>query len=223
MRKWGIIITVFYAFVVCILIVPGLAMVCSEASWNDVFEIYTEVWLTSVWVGILVGGQAILLFVSVDSSWKRLKPRQHILVSLATIALLLGVLLFAAVWSLLAGVFGDNVLDSMLVDSQLKILAWWLGLWLLWGIVFFLYVRRVPQRATRVVDWLFRGSVLELLIAVPCHVIIRHRNDCSAPLATGFGIASGLAIMLLSFGPSVLLLYKKRMKQYEEERGSGPG
>jgi len=220
MRTWGIIVTVFYALVVTILIVPGVAMVCVESSWCDTFGVY-EVWLTWVWVAILVGGQAILLLVSVDSSWKRLKPRQSILVSLATVALLLGVLLFAAVWSLLAGVVGDEVFEGpyeMLVGSPVKVLAWWLGLWLLWGIVFLLYVKQAPQRATRIVGWLLRGSVLELLIAVPCHVIVRRRDDCSAPIVTGFGIATGIAIMLLSFGPSVLFLYKKRMKQYEKNK-----
>ena len=133
MRNWGIIITAFYAFVVTILIVPGFAMLF-EGSWRDGFVLYHG-WLTWVWVGILVGSQAVLLVVSVDSSWKRLKPRQHILVSLATIVLLLGLLLFAAVWSLLAGVLGDEIFEGplkVLFGSQLKILAWWFGLWLLW-------------------------------------------------------------------------------------------
>ena len=55
---------------------------------------------------------------------------------------------------------------------------------------------------------------LAFLIAVPAHVIIRRRNECSAPVINSFGITTGLAIMLLSFGPSVLLLYKKRMAGY---------
>ena len=215
MPKWGIIITTFYCLVVVALIVPGVTMLCSETSLDDVFDVYAE-WMVWVWVVILVGGQAALLLVSVDSSWKRLKPRQHILVSLSTVALLLGVLTFAAIWSLLAGVFGDGAVDVPLVSTRVRILAWWFSLWLLWGVVFFFYARQMPQRAAQVIDWLIKGSVLELLIAVPCHVIVRHRDDCSAPFATGFGIATGIAIMLLSFGPSVLFLYEKRMKQYEK-------
>jgi len=88
------------------------------------------------------------------------------------------------------------------------------ALWLFWGILFYFYFRNSSAVVTRLVSWLLRGSVLELLIAVPCHIIVRRRNLCSAPVVTSFGIATGLAIMLLSFGPSVLFLYKKRLDSY---------
>jgi EamA domain-containing membrane protein RarD len=87
-------------------------------------------------------------------------------------------------------------------------------LWLLWGGIFYLYTRNTPVPTTRILSWLLTGSVLELLIVVPCHVIVRRRHDCSAPAATSFGIATGVAVMLLCFGPSVLLLYKKRLDSY---------
>jgi hypothetical protein len=77
-----------------------------------------------------------------------------------------------------------------------------------------LYARKSTNAVTSAVSWLLKGSVLELLVAVPCHVIVRRRGDCSAPAATSFGIVTGIAVMLLSFGPSVLLLYKKRMDAY---------
>jgi hypothetical protein len=148
-----------------------------------------------------------------------LKPRQHIWVSIATVALFFGILTFAAVWSLLAGVVGEKVFYGpyeMLFDTPVKILGWWSGLWLLWTIVFFLYTRQLPQWADKAANWLLKGSVLELLIAVSCHVIVRHREDCSAPVLTGFGIATGISVMLLSFGPSIFFLFNKRMKQYEK-------
>lgn len=208
MKKWGIIITSFYALIVIILLIPLAGL--SWLSWNNILGI----WIIWVWVGILVSGQAILLLVSVDSSWKRLKQRQHIWVTLSTIAILFGILTFFAIVSLLAGVLGDKGLEGPLFDTPVKALMWWFVLWLVWGILFFLYIKGVQQRLTRVVGWLLRGSVLELIIAVSCHVIVRHRHECSAPIVTYWGIATGIAIMLLSFGPSVLFLYKKRMEQY---------
>lgn len=87
-------------------------------------------------------------------------------------------------------------------------------LWLLWGVVFYRYARNSSDPVGKAVSWLLAGSVMELLVAVPCHVIVRRRHDCSAPTVTSFGIVTGIAIMLLSFGPSVLFLYKKRLDAY---------
>ena len=59
--------------------------------------------------------------------------------------------------------------------------------------------------------WLLAGSILELLAAVPSHVIVRERDDCSAPAGTFFGICCGISVMLLSFGPGVFFLFARRM------------
>ena len=209
MRKWGIIITTFYALIVVILIIPGLLVMWGVPSWSDLLDIYRH-WLPWVCIGILIGGQAALLLVSVDTSWKRLKPRQHIWISIATVALLSGILTFAVISSLFAAVYGDEPSEGY------QFLMWWFGLWLLWGVVFFLYAERLSQWGNRAAGWLIKGSVLELLVAISCHVIVRQRHDCSAPAVTSFGIASGMAIMLLAFGPSVLILYNKRMKKYKK-------
>ena len=218
MKNWGIIISAFYALALVLLIIPGILSLSVESSWAESFEIY-EVWLTWIWLFILLGGQILLIFLSADGSGKRLKPQRHIMVTVATIALLMGLLSFAALWSLLAGVFGDKCIN-WIGESQVWVLVWWLGFWALWSIIFHLYTKRDSTRVSKLVGWLIKGSILELLIAVPCHIIVRHREDCCAPAVTGFGIATGIAVMLLSFGPSVLFLYSKRMKQYEKCKSS---
>lgn len=220
MRNWGIVITVFYALVVVCLLLPGGLFLAGQLDSFDLAGSYGNFlafWLTWIWIAILVAGQALLLFLSVDTSRKRLKPRQHVLVSVAAAALLFALLAYAAIWALVGGFTGDSIFKEPYwspIDGELKILGWLLALWLLWGLIFYVYSRGSPERVARIIDWLLKGSVLELLIAVPAHVVVRQRGDCSAPVLTGFGIVTGIAIMLLSFGPSILFLYKKRLERY---------
>jgi hypothetical protein len=219
MRNWGIVVTAFYVLALMGLLVPGGLLLATWPDIPDLLDFYGNSltsWLTWVWIVILVGGQALLLFLSVDTSRKKLKPRQHVLVSISTAALLFALLALCGIWTLVAGFIGDDLFKKLLIDSELKVLAWLLALWLLWGLAFYLYARGTPERAARVLGWLFRGSVLELLIAVPAHVIVRQREDCSAPAVTSFGIVTGLAVMLLSFGPSILFLYRKRLERYKQ-------
>jgi hypothetical protein len=209
MRRWGIVITLFYALVVVVLLVPGavyLAVNPSPGQTRDFLAIYKE-WIAWIPIGIVIAGQALLLFLSVDTSLRRLKPRAHILVSVLAAGTLWALLTGAAILSLGFGIYGDNFGGNFL-DRGANVIYCWGGLWLIWIIVFYLHFRNANVLITRVTSWLLKGSVLELLIAVPSHV------DCSAPTVTSFGIATGIAIMLLSFGPSVLLLYKKRLDDY---------
>jgi len=218
MRKWGIIISVSYALILLGLLLPAFGLIAEDKfyGWARFFKDWGEIWQAwEVWttVAILLAGQALLLFLSVDTSWRRLKPRAHILVSCVTGAILTALISCAVIWSLGVAFGGDKFRISF-TGSQFDMLGWLGVLWLLWGIVFYFYFRNASAVVTRIVTWLLRGSVLELLVAVPCHVIVRRRHDCSAPGVTSFGIVTGIAIMLLSFGPSVLFLYKKRLDAY---------
>jgi hypothetical protein len=216
MRKWGIAITAGYALILLGLILPGAVFIVGPRNnvslWQNILDTFHD---SVVWVpiGILLVGQALLLFLSVDTSFKRLKPRAHVLVSGTVAALLMAVLAAAGVWSLGFGLVGDKFGDTYLPNAGAAVVTC-TALWLLWGILFYFYFRNSSAVVTRLVSWLLKGSVLELLIAVPCHIIVRRRDECSAPVFTSFGIATGLAIMLLSFGPSVLFLYKKRLDAY---------
>jgi hypothetical protein len=210
MRKWGAVITLFYAVVVLLLVVPGAVLLAE----GKVLAVYRQ-WITWVPIVIVIAGQALLLFLSVDTSMQRLRPRAHILVSCLVTGTLWALLAGAAIFSLGYGIYGDSF-GGKFVDQYG--LACWGGMWAIWLVVFYVYFRNPSATIARATSWLLKGSVLELLIAVPAHVAARRRHDCSAPAVTSFGIASGIAIMLLCFGPSVLLLYKKRMDEYADRK-----
>ena len=87
--------------------------------------------------------------------------------------------------------------------------------WMVWGWLFFRVFREQDPTvlSRRLTTWLLRGSVLQLLVAVPTHVVVRQRGDCCAPAATFWGIAAGLTVMLMSFGPGVFFLYAERRRR----------
>jgi hypothetical protein len=213
MRGWGFVISVIYVLIVLGLLFPlavllgGEHGLLSAAFYSDVVGGY-GVWELWVPVGMLIVGQVSLLILSVDTSQKRLKPRAPVWWSAAIAGMLFMIITVGAVTSLAVAIWKDRAFDWL--PDKIALVAFVL-LWVAWGGVFYVYLHGKTEIANRVVSWLLRGSVLEVLIAVPCHVIVRRRNDCSAPVATSFGITTGIAIMLLSFGPGVLLLYKKRM------------
>lgn len=60
--------------------------------------------------------------------------------------------------------------------------------------------------------WLLRGSILEVIVAIPSHVIARRRDECCAPDFTLVGIIAGLSVALLSFGPGVFFLFAERVR-----------
>lgn len=217
MRKWGVVITLFYALAILLLIVPGAVWMGlgKVPNAHQVLGVYQATWTLIV---VVIAGQALLLFLSVDTSFQRLKPRAHILVSGLVTGTLWALLSGAAIFALGFGIYGDRFGGRFLDQYAL---ACWGALWAIWLVIFYAYFRNSSATITRVTSWLLKGSVLELLIAVPAHVAARRRHDCSAPGFTSFGIATGIAIMLLCFGPSVLLLYKKRMNEYAKTKSAG--
>jgi hypothetical protein len=221
-RRWSIVLSVFYAVIVVGLLIPG-AVFWSGAPENggtakfldDLGEVYRErlVW---VFISMVVVSQVLLLFLSVDTSQKRLKPQAHIWVSCTVASALTALIVYGGVLSIGVGIHGDKFLDAIeaVSGTRTKVLLGVGSLWAVWAVVFYTYMRNKSEVVSWIVSWLLKGSVLELLIAVPCHVVVRRRHECCAPLATSFGIVTGVAIMLLSFGPSVLFLYKKRLDGY---------
>jgi hypothetical protein len=96
--------------------------------------------------------------------------------------------------------------------------AIWVALplvWLGWGVLFgVMAFRTTPERfAGRLYKTLLAGSALELLVAIPMHMVVRQRGYCCAGFGTGLGIGIGLLVMLVALGPAIVFLFYRRYQQ----------
>lgn len=233
MKRWAIFTVLLYALALLLLTVPVVSAAFGHwaknaTSLQDVLKIFQE-WAYWLWLAVLVAGQALLLLLPIGIAERRLPARRPLKVPVIVTAFFLANLLLAGVVSLLCAGFKE---DGMVAFSYLapiapdpnnadgwsftgSVLVTLLFFWLAWAVVFRHFARSdepeaLLKRSTR---WLLRGSIMELLVAVPSHVIVRRREDCCAPIGTFWGIATGISIMLLCFGPGVFFLFVERMQR----------
>jgi hypothetical protein len=243
MKRWAVLTVLLYALALLMLTLPVIAI--AFANWgknnsniglHDVLELYMQ-WAYWVWLGILVGGQFLLLLLPIHIAERRLPARRPLKIPVIVTGFFLANLFIAAVFSVLCVAFHDGAFrcfefvdrlcghvtrdangevtqvqstDFGNCSSAIIVLVIF---WILWAFLFRRFAKMddeqsLLKRATR---WLLRGSILELLIAVPSHVIVRRRDDCCAPMGTFWGIATGISVMLLCFGPGVFFLFVERM------------
>jgi len=60
---------------------------------------------------------------------------------------------------------------------------------------------------------MLRGSIIELLIAVPTHIVSRSRDYCGGGFMTFIGLTLGISVMLFSYGPAVFFSYVDRWRR----------
>jgi hypothetical protein len=204
-------------------------------------------WDYWLWLGILVAGQALLLLLPINIAERRLPARRPLKIPVIVTAFFLANLLLAGLLSLLCAIFTDGAFSIFDLQglfnwmattinhnptqnvqnsdwqSILSIFVPVLIFWLVWAIIFRRATKADEPDALlqRVTRWLLRGSILELIIAVPSHVIVRRRDDCCAPAGTFWGIATGISVMLLCFGPGVFFLFVERFERLKPKTQSG--
>ena len=164
-------------------------------------------------MGLIVAGQAIMLFVPVDLAMQR--PTTHRSVVWPTLAsgLMAGTLCVGLLLSVLEFVKRENAAD--LLGNGWPLLAMVVPLWAAWTVIFYRIGREAAPMdvITKQCRYLLRGSILELLVAVPTHIVARARGYCCAGFLTFVGIACGISVMLFSFGPSVFFLFAARWRR----------
>jgi len=238
MKRWAVYTVLIYALALLFLTAPAIFIAFADwgikpnnESVKDIMGVYTSLgyW---IWLAVLLAGQFLLLLVPIDISEKRLPSRRKLKVPVIVSAFFLANLFVAGIVSILFGIFKDGAFNLLnycdasavlgLPDGSntggiIAIILFPLSFWIIWGIIFRNFARcdspdALLHRATR---WLLRGSILELIVAVPSHVIVRRRDDCCAPAGTFWGIATGISVMLLCFGPGVYFLFVERMRRLQ--------
>lgn len=204
-------------------------------------DVYQE-WSFWIWFGVLLTAQVVLLLIPLDLREKRLKPRVNVLLPITVSGFLLANLFFAGLLSLLVGVFqeagweayaglSESIFNNALSRQILSALGspaiskdWQFALtffqvvgvfWAIWAFIFYRHAKNdaAETLVRRITKWLMRGSILELLVAIPSHVLVRSKSTCCAPAASFWGIATGISVMLLAFGPGVFFLFAERVQR----------
>jgi len=185
--------------------------------------------MVMAWAVMLALSQAVLL-VRVRADEERPRARRKLWPAVIAAAFCLSLLIGGLVVSSSMGGVGDaalervdemgdlvgRILPGVKADDWFPALLFFgfiAGMWAVWWVILGRVLRNsdpetIPAKFFR---WILAGSVLELLVAVPCHIIARRRDDCCAPLLTFWGMAMGWALLLLSVGPAVILLFQERM------------
>lgn len=219
MKRWAVLVVFVYFLILVALTSPVLlAAFYPQMKAHDSLEVFSE-WMYWAGLGVMIVGQAVMLLIPVDLAMQRPTARRSVLWPLLASGLMVGVLGAGAGASILEFIRRDNALD--LVGKGVPLLAVIVPVWAVWSIVFYRTGRGAAAMdvITRQCRYLLRGSVLELLVAIPTHIVARARHYCCAGLLTFLGIAFGVSVMLFSFGPSVFFLFVQRWKRLQPQPG----
>jgi hypothetical protein len=173
--------------------------------------------LAGVIVVILVG--VSLFVIPVGEVSRRPVGQTPIVVTILGSSVSAALLVFGGALALHALVFPDGATRDG--AGRASDFAAWMVLaapllaWLIWAVLFSWLASSVDplSLADRTYKWLLGGSVLELLVAVSSHVVVRRRGDCCGGFLTGVGIILGTAIMIVALGPGVFFLFYRRYQQ----------
>jgi len=173
--------------------------------------LYGQAWPFWIFCALLVLSEVFLLIIPIRIVKHRPRPQRGLWATVIAAGALFAIVALGMVWSIVAAIWGDDSIEGKIPLIALIFLS---VNWVVWSCVFRVFARNADPGSYvhRLMKWLLRGTILELLIAVPSHVIVRHKDVCCAQGITAAGIATGLAVMLMSFGPGIYFLYAERIQ-----------
>jgi hypothetical protein len=210
MKRWAILVAVLYLLIIAALTAP-LGMVCfKDTDFKEAAKVYDS-WLFWAWLGVMVLAQIALLVVPVRFARRRPVTRGSLIPTVLASGLMMGVLAAGAVCAIHE--FATGSVDTSAHDGWCIIGVMALT-WCFWSLVFYRMGKQDSGNfVSRQSKTLLKGSILELLVAVPTHIAVRHRTECCAGVMTFIGLTMGISVMLFSFGPAVFFLFFARWKR----------
>ena len=214
MKRWAWLVAILYGAIICLLLPPihHLAFASQGRPAPEELLFRSGWWLL---LAVMAMGQVVLLAVPVRVASRRPVTRRPLAMTIGAGALMLSALVVGAFCAIYEFGFHDAGGHWTLWTA----LGLGLGAWGGWSWIFLRMSRRVEAEdlVSRMCRWLFRGSILELLIAVPTHIVARYRDYCCAGVMTFIGLTMGISVMLFSFGPGVYFLFAARWRQLHPE------
>ena len=210
MKRWAILVAGLYCLILAAETVPVILLAFFPTEIKGAVRAYSE-WAYWVWLLVMFLGQATLLSVPVRVASRRPVSRRGLLPTVLACGFMMGGLVAGALCTLWEFAF-PKVEGRWVPWTLLGVMAL---TWCVWSLIFMRLGRTEAPAdlVSRQCRRLFKGSILELLVAVPMHIAVRQRNDCCAGIMTFIGLVTGMSVMLFSFGPAVFFLFVARWKR----------
>ena len=225
MSSWGLKAALIYLLIVIGLSVPLLALLFSNQFQGEEEFPWQNLWAWIYGGPVLLLCHLLLFGVRIPRSLARMPRRRSAGWAIAGTVILLAVLSLFTGLSIGYLVTNESNVHEALGDYTL---LWYSGFllisWTVWG----LWLGKRLAKATnedligRLMLVIYRGSVLELLIALPVHIYVRKRGDCCAPGMTFIGICAGISIALLALGPGLAPLLAEKVRRKRIAQGDDP-
>lgn len=173
MIHWTILTILLYFVVFSVLVVPLITTV-AEVGLVLLWPFYISV------APVIVAAAAALLLVPAAISRQRPVSRRRVAVSAVVVAIPMTALVFGVIAAIGLMIWGEKGFNDYLYEWPA--LATVGALWIFWGVLFYRsYSPDTPESyVDRLTSWLLHGG-LDVIVAIPSHIISRQREDCCAP------------------------------------------
>lgn len=208
MKRWAFLTIVLYVVLLTIVIVPLFLVAADQGE-----QVHLLAGFYSLFVPVLILIQFALLLLPINVVSGKPITRRRVLFSALIGAIPMAALTLGFIGSIALMIWGENRHHDPIYGWTMVAIP--IISWCVWAIIFYRNYSDTNTNAMipTVVRWLMRASILELLVAIPSHIIARQRDECCAPHLTLLAIATGLSIALASFGPGVFFLFIKKVKE----------